>query len=254
MPVYEFQGKHYDLSETDPVAAKARIQSYLDKSGQESVPPKAATEGLADGLTPPPVATVSQARKAEPAAPAEKPKGKTSALSDVLNRGLVAGTLGAPVDIAAMAMRPFGYKEEQPVGGSEYIGSQMERMGLVSPTRRPSAELAAGLAPAVLTGGAGLARFAGKKLSGLVDAIRGVESEPLRKNILSELENLFKTESSELGKTEKVLGQFEKQPEIALERAKATAATPDTEIPLKVREKLGGKVLEAREAEKQAAE
>jgi hypothetical protein len=29
MPVYEYQGKSYDLSETDPVKAKSKIQSYL---------------------------------------------------------------------------------------------------------------------------------------------------------------------------------------------------------------------------------
>jgi len=29
MPVYEYQGKSYDLSETDPVIAKSKIQSYL---------------------------------------------------------------------------------------------------------------------------------------------------------------------------------------------------------------------------------
>jgi hypothetical protein len=29
MPVYEYQGKSYDLSETDPVQAKSKIQSYL---------------------------------------------------------------------------------------------------------------------------------------------------------------------------------------------------------------------------------
>jgi len=232
----------------------------------ETVPPKAATEGLAPGLTPPPVATVSDVRKTEPVASAEKPKARTSALSDVLNRGAIAQNLGGLVDLSNLALKGIAessplskmygmkYPVEKPVGGAESIGDVMQQAGVVSDVRRPTAELIAGLGPALLTGGAGLAQFAGKKLSGLVDAIRGVESEPLRKNILSELENLFKTESSKLGKTEKVLGQFEKQPEIALERAKATAATPDTEIPLKVREKLGGKVLEAREAEKQAAE
>ena len=31
MPVYEYQGKHYDLSETDPAAAKTKIQGFLEK-------------------------------------------------------------------------------------------------------------------------------------------------------------------------------------------------------------------------------
>lgn len=68
-----------------------------------------------------------------------------NALTDVMNRGVVAGTLGAPVDIATMAMRPFGYSVEAPFGGSEWIGQQMENAGVVSKTRRPLAELASGL-------------------------------------------------------------------------------------------------------------
>jgi len=87
-----------------------------------------------------------------------KPKDTSRPVTDVLNRSLVAGTLGAPVDIAALAMRPFGYKEEMPVGGSEWIGKQMERANMVSPTRRPVAELLTGLAPALLTGGGALAK------------------------------------------------------------------------------------------------
>jgi len=31
MPVYEYQGQHYDLAETDPSAAKAKILAYLAK-------------------------------------------------------------------------------------------------------------------------------------------------------------------------------------------------------------------------------
>lgn len=38
--------------------------------------------------------------------------------------------LGAPVDIAAMAMRPFGYEAEQPVGGSDWLIEMSRRMGI----------------------------------------------------------------------------------------------------------------------------
>lgn len=69
-----------------------------------------------------------------------------NALTDVANRGLVAGTLGFPVDVTTMLMRPFGYAVEKPTGGSEWIGQKMEDFGVVSPTRRPLAELAAGFA------------------------------------------------------------------------------------------------------------
>jgi hypothetical protein len=59
----------------------------------------------------------------------------------------VAGVLGAPVDLTTMALRPFGYSvpAEQVVGGSDYIGRQMERAGLISGKRRPIAEMLGGL-------------------------------------------------------------------------------------------------------------
>ena len=67
-------------------------------------------------------------------------------LGETFSRG-VAGVAGAPVDIATMAMRPFGYDvpAEQVVGGSEYIGKQMERAGLLSSARNPTAEFLAGM-------------------------------------------------------------------------------------------------------------
>lgn len=38
--------------------------------------------------------------------------------------------LGAPVDIATMAMRPFGYEAQQPVGGSDWLIEMSRRMGI----------------------------------------------------------------------------------------------------------------------------
>lgn len=68
-------------------------------------------------------------------------------LGETFSRG-VAGVLGAPVDLTTMAMRPFGYNvpAEQVVGGSEYIGRQMEEAGLISSARNPVAEFLAGVA------------------------------------------------------------------------------------------------------------
>lgn len=65
-------------------------------------------------------------------------------LGETFSRG-VAGVLGAPVDLTTMVMRPFGYNvpAEQVVGGSEYIGRQMEEAGLISSARRPTAEFLA---------------------------------------------------------------------------------------------------------------
>jgi len=72
------------------------------------------------------------------------------ALRDVAGRGLAAFA-GAPVDVAAMALAPAGYSHAAPVGGSEWIGKQMEQVGAISPERRPAAELLANLAtPAAL--------------------------------------------------------------------------------------------------------
>ena len=39
--------------------------------------------------------------------------------------GLTTDTLGAPVDLATMAMRPFGYKVPKPVGGSEWLADKL---------------------------------------------------------------------------------------------------------------------------------
>jgi len=97
MPVYEFQGKHYDLSETDPVAAKAKIQSYLDKTGQEAVPPKAATEGFGEGLKAPPVAKPTEPRTFGPPTKPEVKQGPSlfERGVDVLKSTGIGGVAGA---------------------------------------------------------------------------------------------------------------------------------------------------------------
>lgn len=61
-----------------------------------------------------------------------------------LNRGAVAGTLGAPVDLVNEGLRAAGWGSEKPVGGSEWLGDRMQSMGMVSAERDPAAELAAG--------------------------------------------------------------------------------------------------------------
>ena len=60
MPIYQYQGKHYDLSETDPAAAKAKILNYL--GSQEPAAPAAATAA-------PAAATPAAPAIAKPAAP-----------------------------------------------------------------------------------------------------------------------------------------------------------------------------------------
>lgn len=68
----------------------------------------------------------------------------TSQLKDLAYRGLAAA-LGGPVDLASMVMRPFGYQQEKPVMGGEWIGERMEEAGIVSQARDPLGEFAASL-------------------------------------------------------------------------------------------------------------
>lgn len=158
-------------------------------------------------------------------------------VTDVANRALVAGTLGAPVDIATMLMRPFGYKEEKPFMGSEYIGQKMQEAGMVTPTRRPLAELATGLAPSILTGGAGLARYGIGKAGELISTARGkpaaAEAERVRQAGFAELQpGIAKTEQEladierQRGFTERALGQIRQQPIVSQQRQENQPYTP----------------------------
>lgn len=67
-------------------------------------------------------------------------------LLDAVNRGVVGGLLGAPVDLATMAMRPFGYSVDKPTMGSEWIGQKLQDGGFVPDQRNPVAEALAGVA------------------------------------------------------------------------------------------------------------
>lgn len=86
--------------------------------------------------------------------------------TDPLNRGLVAASVGAPVDLINIALNlaRAGYGtlghatgllsasqmpdlEEKPFGGSEHIGDLMHKYGMVSERRDPMLEMAAGLLP-----------------------------------------------------------------------------------------------------------
>lgn len=69
--------------------------------------------------------------------------------NDVAGRGMIAGMLGAPGDIAGLAENGLrgllGKPQVQPWGGSEHIGQTLEQAGLVSDVRRPKTELLASL-------------------------------------------------------------------------------------------------------------
>ena len=108
--------------------------------------------------------------------PAERRKLLSSTL-DVLNRGVVAGTLGAPVDLMNLGINAvkagYGYAghkmgllsasdmpeiDEKPVGGSEWIAEQMQKRSLLGNYRNPTAEILAGGLLAPLAGAAVQAR------------------------------------------------------------------------------------------------
>jgi hypothetical protein len=112
--------------------------------------------------------------------PAER-QGIRQGFTDAVNRGAVAATLGAPVDMANTALNlgkaAVGYLGnkagvlsadqmpqliDNPVGGSEYIGNQMRRLGVVSPNRNALAEGLAGFLPmSPSTSGKAVAAIAG---------------------------------------------------------------------------------------------
>jgi len=71
---------------------------------------------------------------------AEELKKLNDQLYGAANRGMVGGLLGMPVDVTTQALGLLGYHHPRPVGGSEWIGEQMQKYGLVSPQRYPVAE------------------------------------------------------------------------------------------------------------------
>lgn len=54
--------------------------------------------------------------------------------------------LGGPVDLATLAMRPFGYNVESPVGGSDWLINLARRMGVADKPTGSGAELAGRMA------------------------------------------------------------------------------------------------------------
>jgi hypothetical protein len=83
---------------------------------------------------------------------------------------VLASAVGGPVDLTAMALRPFGYNVEKSVLGSEWIGQKMEQVGLVSDARDPLKEFVA----SVMTPSPGGLATGLAKGSALVPAIAGM--------------------------------------------------------------------------------
>ena len=158
---------------------------------------------------------------AAPKAPVSKDSGLMGATTDVLNRGLVATTVGAPVDIANMGLSAIDWASnkvskatgtapeqpwasEKPVGGSEWFGQKMQESGMVSPTRRPKTEFAVSLFPAIATGGTAAVKAAGKKIGSMISG---------GKDLAAELQ------ASTAGKTAQEIADAEKRAGTAEKRA-----------------------------------
>jgi hypothetical protein len=85
----------------------------------------------------------------------------------------------------------FKLSSEKPVGGSEYIGEKMQQAGMVSPERRPIPEFAAGIAPALLSGGAGLFKQISKiPTVGKAKSVAGDLAESLKTALGGDVKNL----------------------------------------------------------------
>lgn len=158
---------------------------------------------------------------------------KVEAATDVINRAIVAGTLGTPVDLLNLGLR-YGVSpllaSEQPVGGSEWIGSQMEKMGLVSPTRRPLAETITGFAPLGMTAIGGLGR-AGTRLA--KTAFGGPSkkyAEQVKKGAVALYEEPIAEAERARATASRAIEQMERQPAVAAERATRAPLTREQEI------------------------
>lgn len=174
-------------------------------------------------------------------------------VTDVINRSLIAGTLGAPADIGAMALRPFGYKDE-PFLGSEYIGQQMEKAGIVTPKRRPLAELLTSFAPLGATGVVGAGRYgAGLIKRGLGRDVTK-EAEAIKKATAGRYAEPISQAERQRERAANVVSQMERQPVVAAERAtrapltaEQQAAQLQAQVRQPVREAVGARRVQAEE-------
>lgn len=172
-------------------------------------------------------------------------------VTDVINRSLIAGTLGAPADIGAMALRPFGY-EGEPILGSEYIGRQMEKAGFVTPKRRPLAELLTGFAPLGVTGVGGALRYGPGFIKRGLGRDVAKEAETIKKATAEKYATPISEAERQRERAAGVVSQMEKQPAVSAERAARAPLTKEQQIAQlqaqvrqPVRETLGARRVQA---------
>ena len=99
--------------------------------------------------------------------------------------------LGAPVDLATLAMRPFGYRTENPVGGSDWLINLARQMGVADKPTNSGTELAGRVAFGAISPVAATRGLT--KVGRFVDMLK--ETPPAIQNIESKtnaFENWFK--------------------------------------------------------------
>ena len=122
MPVYEYKGKSYELSETDPMAAKARIQSHLGES----------TDDLVGRIPTPPVTG--------PSGGAAQEKGTFGRMAEKF--GEYASAVG-PLGVAAGGALKLAGKAPQAMGAFER-GARIVSQGLFPQTGKQLAGMTTG--------------------------------------------------------------------------------------------------------------
>jgi hypothetical protein len=109
--------------------------------------------------------------------------------------GVTTDVLGYPVDTVSMAMRPFGYNVDQPIGGSDWLANK-----LTSPTGSPS-EMAGRITTGMLTPGPDeMLRLAGMlPKRGPVNELITYHGSPHRINNVDEANPMGKFDLSKVG-------------------------------------------------------
>lgn len=148
-------------------------------------------------------------------------------IKDLAYRALAA-TIGAPIDLATMAMRPFGYRtpDEQVFGSSEYIGRQMEQAGLIGSARSPVQEFLASMA---VPSPSGLVK-GGAALAGMAAVPRVSKAENIARGLYHPIGEGKKLEKpvSEMQFTQEVIKDLPQRQIISPERLQGAVIVPAT--------------------------
>jgi hypothetical protein len=125
-----------------------------------------------------------------------------------------------------MALRPFGYSVQNPIAGSEWIGQQMERAGLVGSARSPIQEFLASIA---IPSPSGVAKGAAA-LAGAAAVPRASKAENVSRGLYHPIGEGKKLEKpvSEMQFTQEVVKDLPPRQIISPERLQGATIVPAT--------------------------